>query len=533
MGTSMAATTPEGAVGVPDIPVREEWFTGSDAWEAEIGKYLDYDRSMARRMAIMMTIGRAAMAAGACPYPEPGRYGGWKRPDDDMVASCRAAMSRILNVARSRGWTQEKNPTQNETRFVILTVPGKEDEARLAEEYPEYAILPLNGKCRLEYMHPPYRICMRLPCPPPKGETLKTKNGLSFMEMPRGLFGFYAQRPASRAILEAHADGMRGNGEAYKWSKDALTRMLQRFIGHRVKQKVNGSSKDLPNDRYQEAFNESVAAITRDCVLARYDAERSMPTTFFAFYIQHALSEYFDAEYHRDSSRNRAGDMTRIRRAREDIEKQGLEATPEALAVHTGLPVHDVQTLVRAMARGHLVYVDEVERGDRVEASVMDDSDGDGEGGLLDAIQGSDDPYGAVAAQERKDVWQQAFSKLSDQERECLYMSVLGQSGDGDGRKSATQIGQMLGIPRHDAATIVASAKRKMREDPKLREYFGILTRRAPLTPVFGAGIRDDIDFYDYLEGDGFRLDGGAVRDVVIDLSFVNAAGKPARAANN
>ena len=150
-----------------------------------------------------------------------------------------------------------------------------------------------------------------------------------------------------------------GNPEEQSWSKAAMLKMLEGFIGHAIKKYLATFSQEY----YFALYDVCVLEILQN--MKKYDPEKSTPTTFFTCYIMHGLSSFANSITNKTSPHYSA-QMNKVRKVINELKSEKQEVTTEDIARHTGMTVKNVHNTLNYIAMANHYYCGSLEDFDNV-----------------------------------------------------------------------------------------------------------------------------------------------------------------------
>ena len=187
-----------------------------------------------------------------------------------------------------------------------------------------------------------------------------------------------------------------GDPEKEAQARDAVVEMMDRYVHSEIERKY-GSFKDDKEDLYQSCM----VKILED--LDSYNPELGNFTTYFQRSITNACSNYLSQKHHH-SSPYYADKARKVKRAIDDLEKQGIKWTATDIAVKTGMSrknVDDALILIeRCEKEGELAFDSETKN--------------------ASAEKGIVSPEIYYIDQIRKNLLEEALSTLDPLERELI-----------------------------------------------------------------------------------------------------------------
>ena len=227
-----------------------------------------------------------------------------------------------------------------------------------------------------------------------------------------------------------------------------------------VIQIINKHFAAYRHDWWEDLFQSGIVGLLES--LDVYDPKKSRPTTFFHFYILHAIAAYV-AEFIQGTSSHYAANLTKINRAISELEKKGnLEPTATDIAIATGLKADVVQKAleIKTASQNHLC----------------------GDDSYLDSVaseQYAQLPQEKVERDEEIAVFTDCIQALPEEEKQVIVRKY----GLFDmPKQSNAQIAQATGIPIERIRSYQTSAIRMLRRNPKMRymfkDYFHIGERK-------------------------------------------------------
>lgn len=131
-------------------------------------------------------------------------------------------------------------------------------------------------------------------------------------------------------------------------AKEEALAELEGYVHHIIKKQYSTYGK-----YYDDLVQEGKIGII--CGLDKYDPSRSMPTTFFNFYIVHEMSKFIDTIVNRTTS-HYSSNLSKINKTIDKFEKEGREWGPADIAIELGMNMETVIQCLAIQDRKNEVY---------------------------------------------------------------------------------------------------------------------------------------------------------------------------------
>lgn len=233
--------------------------------------------------------------------------------------------------------------------------------------------------------------------------------------------------------------------------KEAFNQMLEQlkyFIWHQMKiiYPTYFQNEEIRDDMYNEAVLEIIKSMDR------YDAEKSVPTTFFAPYIIGGFRKAIDDMYDQRNS----PEFKKIAKAIIKFEQQNKPLIETEIAAVANVSITDVKKYFEYKNAHDLVYISENPETDK------------------DIKQKIQTPEEHFLENEKNNNIYSALQNLSEQEKKVIYTFFFTKpTGRFENKKRHTleSVAEMTGLDKDLVRTYLQRGLKRLKRDPKLKEY--------------------------------------------------------------
>lgn len=230
--------------------------------------------------------------------------------------------------------------------------------------------------------------------------------------------------------------------------KQAMAEIVQDHQKY-ISEIINRYFSAYKHDWYADMFQWGIVGLIES--LPAYDPEKSKPTTFFHFYILHAISRFL-AKYVQGVSIHYTTTLQKINKGISDLQSRGIEEPSLTdISVEVGMRVNTIKKMLEIKKTSQVhIYGDD---------AYLDS--------LVHDFQ--DSPEIAVEQNEKYQTLIEAISSLPKNEQLVLIYKY----GLFDQPKlTNAQIAQKTGIPNDQIRACTNSAVQLLRRNPRLRRLF-------------------------------------------------------------
>lgn len=223
--------------------------------------------------------------------------------------------------------------------------------------------------------------------------------------------------------------------------EDAINE-LEGFIHDIIKKKYSTYGK-----YYEDLVQEGKIGVMQG--MQKYDPSKSLPTTFFNWYIIHEISRFIDTEVNKTTS-HYSSHLTKINRVINKFEQEGRAWNPQDIAIETGIKMETIIQCLTIDKYKNQVYYDS----DEMEVQIK---------------ERGKSPEEQILENEQIKTLYGALKDLTDDEKEIIIMKYgLGA----DGQLSYKTISDKMNIPIEKVKKMRHEAIRKLRDNQGIKVAF-------------------------------------------------------------